>query len=241
MDIGAACYGGVYLLGFVLYLLLPSSVFTFNVRLNYSLFAANGAIIGGRLGYILLYEPLYYLGNPLEAVEIWKGGMSFHGGVLGLIAGCYLCSYLGRNSREYFFRALDRACLIALIIIPLGRLCNFMNGELWGRVTSLPWGVVFEGADGNPRHPVQLYEAFCEGPVLSVLLLVLYRANLLARPLLISCYYLFCYSLLRFIIEFFREADAMVGYFYGFTRGQLLCAVCMFIAAAVYAKARTGE
>ena len=236
MDIGSLSYGGVYLLGFVLYLLMPSQVFPFSLKVNYSLFAANGAIIGGRLGYVLFYEPVYYLNNPFEIIELWKGGMSFHGGVLGLVAGCLLCTYLTKNSRELFFRALDRACLIALVIIPLGRCCNYLNGELWGRITQLPWGVVFEGADTNPRHPVQLYEAFFEGPVLGLLLYFLYQRKLLKGPLTISCYYLLCYSLFRFFTEFFREADSMVGYFHGFTLGQILCISGIFISVFLLKK-----
>jgi phosphatidylglycerol:prolipoprotein diacylglycerol transferase len=227
MDLGSLAYGGVYLLGFLLYVLLPSSVFSLGHRLLFALFAANGAIIGGRLGYVFFYEPLYYLGNPIEAVELWKGGMSFHGGVIGLAAGCYLCAYLSGNGLKAFMHAVDRACIIALVIIPLGRCCNFINGELWGRVTSVPWGVVFEGADDNPRHPVQLYEAFFEGPLLALLLLILYQRNYLTKPLMISCWYLLGYSFFRFFTEFFREADAMVGYFYGFTLGQFLCLFCM--------------
>lgn len=236
MDIGSLSYGGVYLLGFVLYLLMPSQVFPFSLKVNYSLFAANGAIIGGRLGYVLFYEPVYYLNNPFEIIELWKGGMSFHGGVLGLVAGCLLCTYLTKNSRELFFRALDRACLIALVIIPLGRCCNYLNGELWGRITQLPWGVVFEGADTNPRHPVQLYEAFFEGPVLGLLLYFLYQRKLLKGPLTISCYYLLGYSLFRFFTEFFREADSMVGYFHGFTLGQILCISGIFISVFLLKK-----
>ena len=227
MDINSFAYGGVYLLGFLLYVLLPSAVFSLNLKLVLALFAANGAIIGGRLGYIIFYEPLYYLHNPLEAIEIWKGGMSFHGGVLGLVGGCYLCAYLTKAGKETFMRGVDRACLIALLIIPLGRFCNFINGELWGRVTSMPWGVVFEGADDNLRHPVQLYEAFFEGPVLAILLFILYRKKYLTRPLQISCWYLLGYSFFRLFTEYFREADAMIGYFYGLTLGQILCVFYM--------------
>lgn len=229
MDINSFAYGGVYLLGFILYVMFPSAVFSLKLRLVFALFAANGAIIGGRLGYVFFYEPLYYLHNPFEAIELWKGGMSFHGGVLGLVGGCYLCSYMIEAGRKAFMLAVDRACLIALVIIPLGRFCNFINGELWGRVTSMPWGVVFEGADDNLRHPVQLYEAFFEGPVLAFILFILHQKNYLTRPLLISCWYLFGYSFFRFFTEFFREADVMIGYFYGFTLGQFFCIFCMLI------------
>lgn len=216
-------YGGVYLLGFLLYVCLPSFSFSSAVRLNCAIFAANGAIIGGRLGYVLFYEPLYYMNHPFEILEIWRGGMSFHGGVIGLLLGLFICSRISSYSREFFFKSIDRACLIALFIIPLGRLCNYINGELWGRVTTLPWGIVFEGADSQPRHPVQLYEAFCEGPLLALVLYILYRASYLKNSFSITCFYFLCYSLLRFFTEFFREPDAMVGYFGFFTMGQILC------------------
>ncbi len=230
MDLGSLSYGGVYLLGFLLFLLLPANYFSFVLKLNYSLFAGNGAIIGGRLGYVLFYEPLYYLSNPIEIIELWKGGMSFHGGVLGLVAGCYLCTRLLKCPRDFFYRAVDRACLIALLIIPLGRCCNYLNGELWGRVTQVPWGVIFEGADANPRHPVQLYEAFFEGPMLGLVMFFLYKRNLLKKPFMISCYYLLGYSFFRFFTEFFREADLMVGYFHGITLGQILCFIGIFVS-----------
>lgn len=238
MDIGSLAYGGVYLFGFLLYVLLPSAVFSISQRVIFALFAANGAIIGGRLGYIFCYEPLYYLENPIEVFELWKGGMSFHGGVFGLAAGCFLCAYLTRLGQRAFMRAVDRACLIALVIIPLGRCCNFLNGELWGRVTSMPWGVVFEGADEYPRHPVQLYEAFFEGPLLAVMLVMLYQRKYLSKPMMISCWYLIGYSFFRFFTEFFREADAMVGYFYGFTLGQFLCLFCILICFLCMKKIR---
>lgn len=238
MDINSFAYGGVYLLGFLLYVTLPSAVFSMTLRLVFALFAANGAIIGGRLGYVLFYEPLYFMQTPSEAIELWKGGMSFHGGVIGLVGGCYLCAFLIGVGRKSFMFAVDRACLIALIIIPLGRFCNYINGELWGRVTSMPWGVIFEGSDDNPRHPVQLYEAFFEGPVLAFILFVLYQKKYLSSPLLISCWYLFGYSFFRFFTEFFREADAMVGYFYGFTLGQFLCLFCMVVCIVCMRKIR---
>lgn len=238
MDLASFSYGGVYLLGFILYVTLPSDIFTFNLRFIFALFSANGAIIGGRLGYILIYEPFYYLHNPMEAIELWKGGMSFHGGIIGLVCGCFFCSYLIGAGRISFMRAVDRACLIALVIIPLGRCCNFMNGELWGRVTPMPWGVVFDGADQNPRHPVQLYEAFFEGPVMACFLFILQKKSYLTRPLQLSCWYLFVYSFFRFFTEFFREADAMIGYFYGFTLGQFLCLVGMLISLKCLRKIR---
>ncbi len=223
MDLSSLAYGGVYLLGFILYAFLPSYVFSRSALLEIAVFSADGAIVGGRLGYVVFYEPLYYIENPVEIVQIWKGGMSYHGGVIGLVAGCYLYSVIKNMSKSCFFRMIDRACLVSLFIIPLGRLCNFMNGELWGRVTSLPWGVVFAGADESPRHPVQLYEAVCEGPLMAAVLFFMYRKGLLKRDFKISVCYLMLYCVFRFFTEWFREPDLMLGYIGVFTMGQILC------------------
>ncbi len=223
MEFSSYLYGGVYLLGFLVYLMFPSGKFSNLEKVGFSIFAANGAIIGGRLGYVIFYEFSYYLECPLEIIQIWKGGMSFHGGVIGLVLGCYIFNQLCRLPKYYFMFAVDRACIVALFIIPLGRYCNFINGELWGRVTELPIGVIFEGADNNPRHPVQLYEAFCEGPLLALAMYVFYRLRLLQSALSVSCLYLAGYCFFRFFTEFFREPDLMVGYIYGLTLGQYLC------------------
>ncbi len=223
MDISLLFYGGVYLLGFLLYALSPSQVFSKAVLLEIAVFAADGAIVGGRLGYVIFYEPLYYIENPIEIVQIWKGGMSFHGGVIGLIFGCYCYVLIKKLPVSFLLRMIDRACIVALVIIPLGRLSNFMNGELWGRVTSVPWGVIFAGADENPRHPVQLYEALCEGPLMAMALFWLHKKGLLQKNFMISVFYLIFYCTFRFFTEFFREPDRMLGYIGLFTMGQILC------------------
>ena len=223
MDFHSFLYGGVYALGFLLYALCPSLKFSRLQKLNLALAAGNGAIIGGRLGYVCFYEPLYYINNPFEIICIWQGGMSYHGGVIGLIFGLYLYVNLNKLSVNLFFESLNRACLIALVIIPLGRICNFYNGELWGRPTGLNFGVIFEGIDDQPRHPVQLYEAILEGPILGLILLELAVKGYLKTTSHLSCYYLIFYSILRFFSEFFREPDIVVGFIGIFTLGQILC------------------
>jgi phosphatidylglycerol:prolipoprotein diacylglycerol transferase len=174
-----------------------------------------GVVLGGRLGYVLFYQPSYYLSHPLEILKVWEGGMSFHGGFLGVVvAGLWFC-------RRYQVPALqlsDAMALVAPIGLLLGRLANFVNAELWGRPTDLPWGVIFPGlaaqdcADITPglcaRHPSQLYEAGMEGLILGTVLFLLLSRGALKRPGLMTGVFLLGYGLSRFIVEFFRQADA---------------------------------
>ncbi len=176
-------------------------------------------IIGGRLGYIVFYNFEYYFSNPLEIVKIWEGGMSFHGALVGITFGTYLFS-LKRNIPVFFL--LDVIACVSPIGIFLGRIANFINGELVGKVTSLTWGVIFPAIDMLPRHPSQLYEAFLEGVFLFLILNILifkkkYRVG--------TCSYLFliCYGILRIIAEFFREPDIQIGYLLNlFSMGTIL-------------------
>ena len=200
-----------------------------------------GVIIGGRLGYVVFYQPAYYLEHPIEALMIWQGGMSFHGGLIGVIlAGLYFCA---RNN----ISKLQTADMMALAVAPgllLGRISNFINAELWGRPTELPWGVIFPGGaaqDCGPlidlcaRHPSQLYEAILEGFILGALLLWLaWRGGALKTPGVVMGTFFAGYGIARFIVEFFRQPDAQfitegnpLGLAlqtggYGFTMGQLL-------------------
>ncbi len=240
MDLHAVAYGCVYLAGFLLYTVLPSRRLSPFEYLALAVFAANGAILGGRAGYCLCYEPGYYTAHPLEILQLWRGGMSFHGGVLGLVVGLKLGSIFLKSKSaaavpDLFLRSCDRAALCALWVVPLGRVVNFYNGELWGRVTDLPWGVLFAGADLNPRHPVQLYEAFTEGPLLA-LLLYFVRDKEGARDVAgrTACLYLLGYSLLRFLTEFVREPDRMVGLICGLTLGQWLSLSCAAFSVVLW-------
>lgn len=182
---------------------------------------------------MLVYEPSYYLRNPLEIVQIYLGGMSYHGGVLGALVGAYI-------AHMDFFKLTDRLCIVALIIIPLGRIANFLNGELWGRVTDLPIGVIFTGADNLPRHPSQLYEALLEGPLLAIILFLIYKTyqkkRLYFKVGLLSCYYLIFYSILRFLVEFTREPDAflgLIGPFQLLSMGQYLSLIYLVLGLVV--------
>ena len=178
-----------------------------------------GVILGGRLGYVLFYKPGYYAAHPLEIFAIWQGGMSFHGGLLGVMLAMV---FAARRSQVDWLRLMD---FIAPLIPPgiaAGRLGNFINAELPGRVTTVPWGMVFPGAGDAPRHPSQLYQFALEGLTLFVLL---WWFSAKPRPRgQVSAMFLLGYGALRFIAEFAREPDAFLGYLaLGMTMGQWLC------------------
>ncbi len=184
--------------------------------------AVIGTVLGGRLGYVLFYQADYYFAHPLEMLQVWHGGMSFHGGALGVIGSAWLFT---RSRKIDFFAFTDLLAVVTPIGLGLGRLANFVNGELFGRVTDAPWGMVFPRGGDQPRHPSQLYEAGLEGLVLLVIMAVLVRQpKLRARPAFLSGAFLFFYGLFRFSVEFFREPDQQLGFlFAGATMGQLLC------------------
>lgn len=221
-------YGCVYLLGFLAAFGSLYFKFKLSKALNIALICAVGAICGGRLGYALGYEPLYYLTNPQEVLELYKGGMSYHGGLLGLL----LVLFFSCKNRQAFLEITDILVGSALIIIPIGRIANFINGELWGTISYLPWAVVFEGADDFPRHPVQLYEAIAEGPLLYLFIKIsikLIRSRRLVPVFgTISALYLIGYGLLRALTEIFRESDVFLGKFGVLNLGQIFCLIMIF-------------
>jgi phosphatidylglycerol:prolipoprotein diacylglycerol transferase len=182
-------------------------------------YAALGLVIGGRLGYILFYNLPTFLRDPLMILRVWEGGMAFHGGMLGAFAGMWL--FARRNSSS-FFAISDFVAPYVPIGLFTGRLGNFINGELWGKPTDLPWGMVFPGAGLEPRHPSQLYEAFLEGVVLFLVLQWFRRRS--PPPMAISGMFLLLYGIFRFAVEFVRLPDAHIGYlaFDWLTMGQVL-------------------
>ncbi len=189
-----------------------------------------GVILGGRMGFVLFYQPGFYLANPLEILKIWQGGMAFHGGLAGVILAMWLFS--ARRGMS-IFTVSDRVAMVVPIGLCLGRLSNFINAELYGRVTDLPWGMVFPGSDGLPRHPSQLYEAGLEGLVLGGLMLFGYQRGWLAITGRLSSVLLIGYGSTRFLIEYVREPDPHLGTLLGLvTMGQLLC--LPMIAGGVY-------
>ncbi len=180
-----------------------------------------GVVLGGRLGYCLFYKPLYYAAHPLEIFAVWQGGMSFHGGMLGVIVAML---WFAHSRGRHWLQVADFVAPCVPTGLAAGRLGNFINGELWGRVASpdLPWGMVFRGAGDLPRHPSQIYQFLLEGLLLFVLLW-LYARKPRARGR-VAAMFLLGYGLFRFIAEFFREPDAHLGLLsLGMSMGQWLC------------------
>ena len=201
-----------------------------------------GVIIGGRLGSALFYNLTYYLENPLDVLKVWQGGMSFHGGLIGVLVACWWC---GRKTNKAFFEVTDFLAPVVPVGLFTGRLGNFINAELWGKPTDVSWAMIFPGAGPLPRHPSQLYEAFLEGLCLFV---ILWWFSARPRPLMaVSGLFLLGYGLFRFAVEFVREPDAHLGYIgpdWGLewlTMGQVLCLPMILagIALLVFARRRT--
>jgi len=194
-----------------------------------------GIIIGGRTGYVLFYNLPLFAAHPLQIFELWNGGMSFHGGVVG----CAVAVVLFAWRRHIPMLSLgDVTAAAAPIGLLLGRIANFINGELWGRPTDVAWAMVFPNAGPLPRHPSQLYEAALEGVVLFVVLGLAMRAGALKRPGLVTGVFAVGYGIARFACEFFREPDAQLGFLWGgLTMGMLLCIPLILCGAALLAVA----
>ena len=199
------------------------------VQLDDLLFAVVlGVILGGRLGYVIFYKPAHYAAHPLEIFAIWQGGMSFHGGFLGVLVAA---AFFAWRHRINWWDLTDYVAPLVPIGLGTGRLGNFINGELWGRVTDLPWGMVFRDAGAAPRHPSQLYELALEGVAL---FLLLWWFSSRPRPRMqVSALFLIGYGAARFLCEFAREPDSFLGFLaLGLTMGQWLSAP-MIVAGAV--------
>lgn len=237
-------YGLMYICGFVAaYFIILSGVKRKGLPLNKDQVAdliftvAVGVILGGRLGYILFYNFSFYLSHPLKLFAVWEGGMSFHGGLVGaLLASLYFI----RKHQLRFYPLADIGFLAAPIGLGFGRIGNFINGELYGRATDLPWGIVFPAGGPLPRHPSQLYEAFLEGAVMFLILyLVSKKVN---RDGVVVWSFIALYGLFRFLVEFVREPDEQIGFLFGgVSMGQLL-SLPMFLlgAAMVLRRCRRG-
>ena len=198
------------------------------------LWAALGVILGGRIGYVFVYNFSYYMAHPNEIFTVWHGGMSFHGGALGVLVALAIFS---RRRNIPALTLMDLVCAAQPIGQFFGRIANFINGELWGRPTDVPWAMVFPTGGPIPRHPSQLYEAALEGIVLFLVLrLLTHRFKLLQRPGTVMGIFIMGYGLSRVIVEFFREPDAQVGYLYGdwLTMGMVL-SLPMILAGALLA------
>ncbi|MCE3005468.1 MAG: prolipoprotein diacylglyceryl transferase [Rickettsiales bacterium] len=201
-------------------------------------YAVVGIILGGRLGYVLFYQFSYYDAHPLEALQIWHGGMSFHGGLVGVLLAFY---FYARQHKLPYLRVLDYLAAATPIGLCLGRIANFINGELYGRQTDAPWGIVFPGAGGIPRHPSQLYQALAEGLLLFIILFLLVRFTpLLKREGAIGGAFMLGYGMARFGVEFFRQPDTQLGFIFGewMTMGQLLCLPMMMVGIWLLVRAQ---
>lgn len=192
-----------------------------------------GLIVGARLGYCLFYNFGFYLHNPVKILAVWEGGMSFHGGLIGLLLAGLIFAY--RHRKPYLMLG-DLGALAATPGLFFGRMGNFINAELYGRLTDVPWAMVFPGGGPLPRHPSQLYEGLCEGILLFALLYLLSR-KVSARGVLLSCFLAF-YGSMRIFLEQFREPDAQLGFLFGlFTMGQLLSSLMVAAGLALLAYA----
>ncbi len=220
-------YGVLYMSGFVIcYFILKKLIHEkyFNYPLakldNLIIYIVLGVILGARLLYVLIYDNfLEHLQHPWTIFAIWQGGLSFHGSILGMLVVMFLVS---RKEGFSFWHIADAISLGAPLGLSLGRIGNFMNGELWGRTTDVPWAFVFPYEGALPRHPSQLYESFLEGFVLFTILWLLRKK--VKKEGSISMFFLIFYGIFRFIIEFFREPDLQMGYYLNFlTMGQILC------------------
>ena len=206
---------------------------------DFVLWVTLGIILGGRIGYVLFYNAGYFAEHPAEIFQLWKGGMSFHGGFLG----CVVAVVLFARARSLPILTLgDISCAVAPIGIFLGRIANFVNSELWGRSTDLPWAMIFPNAGPLPRHPSQLYEAALEGLVLFALLAFMIRGGALKRPGLITGSFALGYGIARSFCELFREPDAQLGFLWGrLTMGMLLSLPLMLAGIAFIVAARRAE
>ena len=196
---------------------------------DYVTYLIFGIIIGGRLGYVLFYNLDYYFKNPVDIFKIWQGGMSFHGGVIGIII---ISVWFANKNKHNVFSYLDVISLVAPIGIFFGRISNFINSELYGTQTSLPWGVKFIKVDNLYRHPSQLYEALFEGLILFLILIYFHKKIINKKPGFISGLFLVFYSIFRFIIEFFRVPDDQLGYLlFNLTMGQIISFVFLLFGS----------
>jgi phosphatidylglycerol:prolipoprotein diacylglycerol transferase len=207
----------------------PLTVLEFD---DFVLWVTVGIILGGRVGYVLFYNLPYFMAHPLEMLQLWNGGMSFHGG----FAGCVIAVVLFAKTRGIPILSLgDLTCAAGPIGLCLGRIANFINGELWGRPTEVPWAMIFPTGGPLPRHPSQIYEAALEGVVLFALLAFLVRAGALKRPGLVIGVFAMGYAVARSFSELFREPDAQLGFLWGGLTMGMLLSIPLFLAGLAFA------
>ena len=230
-------YSLAYIFGIVIGWLLCKKIFIqksdiiekFDDFLTYLII---GIIIGGRLGYVIFYNFDYYISNIFDIFKVWQGGMSFHGGLLGIIVASIL---FARKNNQNPFLYMDQIALVAPIGIFFGRIANFINSELYGVPTDVSWSVTFIQIDTLSRHPSQLYEAVLEGIILFVILVYFRKKDYLKKPGLISALFLIIYSIFRFFVEYFRSPDEHLGYIvFDLSMGQIISVVFLIIGIILF-------
>ena len=230
-------YSLAYIAGIIIGWLLCKKVLIQKSDINekfddYITYLVIGIIIGGRLGYIIFYNFNYYINNFFDIFKVWEGGMSFHGGLIGIIVASILFS---KKNNQDSFLYMDLVSLVAPIGIFFGRLANFINSELYGTPTDIPWAVTFIQVDNLSRHPSQLYEAILEGVILFIILMYFKNKDYLKKPGLISGLFLIFYSMFRFFIEFVRVPDEQLGYLiFELSMGQIISLISFVIGIILF-------
>ena len=230
-------YSLAYIFGIIIGWSLCKKIFIKNSDISekfddYITYLIIGIILGGRLGYVIFYNFNYYSHNILAIFKIWQGGMSFHGGLLGIILSSII--FAKKNNQDPF-EYMDLVSLVAPIGIFFGRLANFINSELYGKTTEVLWSVTFTKVDNLPRHPSQLYEAVLEGAILFLILMYFRTKNYLIKPGLISGLFLIFYSIFRFFVEFFRVPDEQLGYLIlNLSMGQIISLIFVTLGTILF-------
>ncbi len=228
-------YSLAYIMGILIGWYLSKKIINNNIKMqfdDYVTYVIIGLILGGRLGYVLFYNPTFYINNFLDIFKIWQGGMSFHGGVIGII----IASVIFSKKRDVnVFEYLDIIALVSPIGIFFGRIANFINSELYGYETSVPWAVKFIKIDDLYRHPSQLYEAFLEGVILFLLMIYFWKKNKFKTQGKLSALFLIFYSFFRYIVEYFRVPDEQLGLLiFNLTMGQLISFIFFILGLYIY-------
>ncbi len=232
-------YSLSYIIGILIGWFLSKRIFISNSELrdkfdDYITYLILGIIIGGRLGYVFFYNFKYYMNNFTDIFKVWQGGMSFHGGLLGIV---FVSILFAKKNNHNPFKYLDVVAIVAPIGIFFGRMANFINSELYGIETKLPWGVKFLKIDNLSRHPSQIYEAIFEGIILFFILLYFRKKGFMKSPGMISGLFLIFYSIFRFSIEFFRVPDEQLGYlFFNLSMGQIMSFLFLLIGTVLTLK-----
>ena len=230
-------YSLAYIFGILIGWILSKKVFITNLRINekfddFLTYIILGIIVGGRLGYVIFYNFDYYISNFFDIFKIWQGGMSFHGGLIGIILVSF---WFAKKNNHNPLQYLDVVALVAPLGIFFGRLANFINSELYGTPTDIPWAVTFIHVDNLSRHPSQLYEAILEGVILFIILMYFKNKDYLKKPGLISGLFLIFYSMFRFFIEFVRVPDEQLGYLiFELSMGQIISLISFVIGIILF-------